>query len=65
MRIAIFSDTFFPQLNGVTTTVYQSAKSLVKLGHEVMIFTVARDAEKYIDLLPLLSISTYDRNEIN
>lgn len=49
MRIAIFSDTFFPQLNGVTTTVYQSAKSLIKLGHEVMIFTVAPDAKKYID----------------
>ncbi|HCX28027.1 MAG TPA: hypothetical protein DHI91_02720 [Candidatus Portnoybacteria bacterium] len=49
MRIAIFSDTFFPQINGVTTTVYQSAKSLTKLGHEVMIFTVAPDAAKYID----------------
>lgn len=49
MRIAIFSDTFFPQINGVTTAVYQSAKSLTKLGHEVMIFTVAPDAAKYID----------------
>ena len=49
MKIAIFSDTFLPQLNGVTTTVYQSAKSLASLGHEVIIFTVARDAKKYID----------------
>lgn len=49
MRIAIFSDTFLPQLNGVVTTVYQSAKSLIDLGHEVVIFTVARDPYKYID----------------
>jgi glycosyltransferase involved in cell wall biosynthesis len=49
MRIAIFSDTFLPQLNGVVTTVYQSAKSLIDLGHEVVIFTVAKDPHKYID----------------
>jgi 1,2-diacylglycerol 3-alpha-glucosyltransferase len=49
MRIAIFSDTFLPQLNGVVTTVYQSAKSLMDLGHEVVIFTVAKDPYKYMD----------------
>ncbi len=49
MKIAIFTDTFFPQFNGVTTTVYQSAKSLIEKGHKVMIFTLSNDAEKYID----------------
>jgi len=43
MRIAIFSDTFLPQLNGVATTVYQSAKSLAQRGHKVMIFTVSKN----------------------
>lgn len=47
MKIAIFSDTFFPQFNGVTTTVFQSAKSLIKQGHEVVIFTLSPDAKKY------------------
>jgi len=49
MKIAIFSDTFLPQLNGVVTTVYQSAKSLIDLGHDVVIFTIAKDPHKYID----------------
>lgn len=49
MKIAIFTDTFFPQFNGVTTTVYQSAKSLVEKGHEVMIFTLSPDVKKYVD----------------
>lgn len=49
MKIAIFSDTFFPQLNGITTTVYQSAKSLIDLGHEVAIFTIAKKPCQYTD----------------
>ncbi len=49
MRVAIFSDVFFPQFNGVTTTVYQSAKSLMENGHKVIIFTVFSNAEKHID----------------
>ena len=46
MKIAIFSDTFPPQINGVSTYVYQSALSLIKLGHEVAIFTIARPLRK-------------------
>lgn len=40
MRIAIFSDTFPPQTNGVANFVWQSAKSLADLGHEVAVFSV-------------------------
>jgi len=40
MKIAIFSDTFFPSVNGVATVVHQSAKNLAQSGHEVRIFTV-------------------------
>lgn len=41
MRIAIFSDTFPPQTNGVANTVHTSARGLAELGHEVHVFTVA------------------------
>ena len=42
MKIAIFSDTFPPQTNGVANVAYQSAKNLACLGHKVIIFTVAK-----------------------
>ncbi|MFA5098901.1 MAG: glycosyltransferase [Candidatus Paceibacterota bacterium] len=43
MKIAIFSDTFPPQTNGVAKVAYQSAKMLADLGHKVMVFTVAKN----------------------
>lgn len=45
MKIAIFSDTFVPQVNGVANVVYQSAKNLAALGHEVLIFTVSQKSK--------------------
>lgn len=39
MKIAIFSDTFPPQINGVAQFAYKSAGALVNLGHEVCVFT--------------------------
>ncbi|MFA5954056.1 MAG: glycosyltransferase [Patescibacteria group bacterium] len=39
MRIALFSDTFFPQVNGVATVVATSARDLIKRGHEVCVVT--------------------------
>lgn len=44
MRIAIFTDTFFPLINGVAYTAYQSAEYLVEMGHEVIVVT-AMDSE--------------------
>ncbi|MEI7498373.1 MAG: glycosyltransferase [Candidatus Falkowbacteria bacterium] len=47
MRIAIFSDTFLPQTNGVATVVHQSAMALSELGHEVCVVTASKySAEK-------------------
>ena len=46
MRIAIFSDTFFPQINGVANVAYQSAKSLADLGHEVVVFVASAKSNK-------------------
>lgn len=39
MKIGIFSDTYFPQLNGVATSIRMLATSLEARGHQVYIFT--------------------------
>ena len=41
MRIALFTDTFFPVVNGVANTVYRSARRLSEMGHEVAVCTVS------------------------
>jgi 1,2-diacylglycerol 3-alpha-glucosyltransferase len=40
LRIAIFTDTFLPQVNGVVRTITTLAQGLVSRGHEVAIFTI-------------------------
>ncbi len=42
MKIAIFSDTFPSQINGVANAAYQLAKGLSERGHQVMVFTAIR-----------------------
>ncbi len=42
MKIAIFSDTFMPAVNGVANVVYQSALALSGRGHDVRLYTVSR-----------------------
>lgn len=39
MKIGLFTDTYFPQINGVGTSVHTLAGALSRLGHEVYIFT--------------------------
>ncbi len=41
MKIGIFTDTYFPQINGVVTSTRMLEKELNKLGHTVYIFTVS------------------------
>ncbi len=38
MKIAVFSDTFYPQTNGVVTSIINSSKELAKKENEIMIF---------------------------
>jgi len=38
MKIGYFTDTYFPQINGVTTTIAEWKKELEKLGEEVYVF---------------------------
>lgn len=39
MRVALFSDTYFPQVSGVATSIKTLKDQLERLGHEVYIFT--------------------------
>lgn len=41
MNIGIFSDTYFPQLNGVATSIRTLATALEERGHNIYIFTPA------------------------
>lgn len=38
MRIAIFSDNFFPELSGISDSLVESARELADRGHEVAIY---------------------------
>lgn len=41
MRIGLFTDTYFPQINGVATSVRMHKENLEKLGHQVFVFTTS------------------------
>lgn len=40
MRIGLFTDTYYPELNGVANSTYQLKKELEARGNEVYVFTV-------------------------
>lgn len=48
MKIAIFTDTFLPQINGVVTHVVETVKELAKLGHSILI--IAPKSKKNITI---------------
>ena len=67
MRIGIFTDTYPPYINGVSTSVAMLEKALTKLGHQVYIVTVNDDIIKYkyenndhIIRIPGIPIGIYD-----
>ena len=39
MKIGLFTDTYYPQVNGVATSVKQLSEELLKHGHEVYVIT--------------------------
>lgn len=41
MNIGIFTDTYYPEINGVATSTYQLKSELEKKGHKVYVFTVS------------------------
>lgn len=67
MRIGIFTDTYPPYINGVSTSVKMLEDALVKKGHQVYIVTVNSDNMKYkyendehIIRIPGVPIGIYD-----
>ncbi len=47
MRIAIFSDSFYPELSGISDSIIVLAKELKKLGHEIHFFAPSYSAKDY------------------
>ena len=47
MRIGIFTDTYPPFINGVSTSIAMLENALKKMGHEVFIVTVNSENMKY------------------
>ena len=67
MRIGIFTDTYTPFINGVTTSVVMLKKALEKKGHTVYIVTVNAENMKYqteengrVIRIPGIPIGIYD-----
>ena len=67
MRIGIFTDTYTPYINGVTTSVLMLKKGLEKKGHTVYIVTVNAENLKYqteengkVIRIPGIPIGIYD-----
>jgi 1,2-diacylglycerol 3-alpha-glucosyltransferase len=52
MRIAVYSDNFYPELSGISDTIIASGKELAKRGHRINYF-VPKYGKKNYDLLKL------------
>ncbi len=67
MRIGLFTDTYPPYINGVSTSVYMLKKALEKKGHQVYVVTVSNENMKYdvdkeenVLRIPGIPIGIYD-----
>jgi len=47
MRIALFTETFLPKVDGIVTTLCQTVKQLTSLGHAVLIVAPAGGIDEY------------------
>ena len=50
MRIALFTETYLPHVNGIVTHVKSLKDGLERLGHEVLIVTADADARRHFAL---------------
>ena len=67
MRIGLFTDTYPPFINGVSTSVYMLKKALEKKGHQVFVVTMNNEGLHYkfdedntVIRIPGLPIGIYD-----
>jgi len=66
VKIGFFTDTYFPQVSGVATSIKTLKDELIKLGHEVIIFTTTdpnapEDEEGIIRMPSVPFVSFKDR----
>ncbi|MDN6639901.1 MAG: glycosyltransferase family 4 protein [Tetragenococcus sp.] len=66
MKIGFFTDTYFPQVSGIATSIKTLKDELIKLGHEVIIFTTTdpnapEDEEGIIRMPSVPFVSFKDR----
>lgn len=47
MRIALFTETFLPKIDGVVTRVIRTLDELAAMGHEALVFAPGRPPEQY------------------
>lgn len=50
MKIGLFTDTYYPQINGVATSVLMLKENLERLGHEVYVFTTTDPSAQSDDI---------------
>ncbi len=67
MRIGLFTDTYPPYINGVSTSVFMLKKALEKKGHQVYVVTVNNedlhykiDEDEHVVRIPGIPIGIYD-----
>lgn len=60
MRIAIFTDTYYPDINGVVSSIGILRNELMKHGHQVLIITTIPPLGVHIEDDPI-----YYKNEWN
>jgi glycosyltransferase involved in cell wall biosynthesis len=48
MRIAIFSDNFYPELSGISDSIIASAQELAKMGHQICFFVPNYSLKNFI-----------------
>lgn len=59
MRIGLFTDTYPPFINGVSTSVLMLKQGLEKLGHKVYVVTVNNEAFSYKEETGVLKIPSF------
>ncbi len=47
MRIALFTETFLPKIDGIVTRLLRTLEQLTALGHEALVFAPHRPPERY------------------
>ena len=64
MKIAYFSDTFYPQVNGIVTSIINSSRILAEKGHKIFIFTIKTEGNiklhRNIKLVRYASINAFN-----